>query len=92
MVLNEKPQQSISINSENIEIVDEFKYLGSQMSSSENDFKCRKGQAWGAFWKLENIWNSKTTTLELKIRIFQAPCLSILLYGSETWVLDQKLH
>ena len=46
MVLNTNTQQSISINCESIELVEEFKYLGSQMSSSEKDFK---GQAWGAF-------------------------------------------
>jgi len=73
-------------------VVDDFKYLGSHMVSSEKDFKCRKGQAWGAFWKLENIWKSKTTSLKLKIRIFKASCLSILLYGSETWILTQKLR
>ena len=82
MVLNTNTQQSISINGISIEMVEEFKYLGSQMSSSEKDFKCRKGQAWSAFWKLEKIWNSQKISIELKIRIFQASCLSILLYGS----------
>ena len=62
-----------------IEIVDEFKYLGSNMSSSEKDMKCRKGQAWSAFRSLEKIWTPRSTSIELKIRIYQASCLSILL-------------
>ena len=46
---------SLTLNGESIEVVDDFKYLGSMMSCSENDFKNRIGQAWGAFWKLEKI-------------------------------------
>ena len=91
MVLNSDDQSQLSLNGEIIERVDDFKYLGSYMFSSEKDFKCRKGQAWGAFWKLEDIWKSKTTPVKLKIRIFQASCLSIFLYGSETWILTKKL-
>ncbi|CAF0980581.1 unnamed protein product [Brachionus calyciflorus] len=91
MVINANKDKKLKINNEDIEVVDEFKYLGSNMSSSEKDMKCRKGQAWSAFRSLEKIWTSKTTSIELKIRIFQASCLSILLYGSETWILDQKL-
>ena len=90
IIINDKKDLSLTINGEAIEIVDEFKYLGSNMSSSEKDMKCRKGQAWLAFRRLEKIWNSKTTSIELKIKIFQASSLSILLYGSETWVLDQR--
>ena len=74
-----------------IEVVDDFKYLGSMMSCSEKDFKNRIGQAWGAFWKLEKIWKSKTTSTKMKINIFQASCISILLYGSEAWILTAQL-
>ena len=28
------------------------------MLSSETDIKIRKGQAWGAFWKMKDIWKS----------------------------------
>ena len=52
--------------------------------------QCRKGQAWGAFWKLEKIWRSKTIKIETKVRIFQAAVISILLYGSETWVITNQ--
>ena len=55
MVINDKKERTLNINGEQIEIVEEFKYLGSNMSSSEKDMKCRKGQAWLAFRKLEKI-------------------------------------
>ena len=75
-----------------VEQIRDFKYLGSIMESSENDLKNRKGQAWVAFWKLTNIWFSKSTRLKLKVRIFQASRVSILLYGSETWILSEKIR
>ena len=91
MIFNSDQNQTIKLNGEIIETVSDFKYLGSHMESSEKDFKIRKGQAWGAFWLLKNIWKSRETSVELKIRIFEASCLSILLYGSETWILTERL-
>ena len=40
---------------------------------------------------MKNIWFSKSISIGMKIRLFQASCISILLYGSETWILTQKL-
>ena len=88
-------QNALRLNdasSDYVEQVRDFKYLGSMMASGETDLKNRKGQAWGAFWKLTNIWFSKSTPFKLKFRIFQASCVSILLYGSETWILSEKIR
>ena len=78
MRLNEDPSQStipLTLNGEVIDSVENFKYLGSQMQSTEKDFEVRKGQAWGAYRQLSNIWKSKTTPVHLKINIFKASCL-----------------
>ena len=61
------------------------------MARDERDMRIRKGQACGAFWKMKNIWQARNIPLELKIRIFKASCLAILLYGSETWALTTKM-
>jgi hypothetical protein len=74
-----------------IQQVEEFKYLGSMMSSSVTDFKCRRGQAWSTFWNMKHIWRSKALPLKLKLDIFQSTCLSILLYGSEAWVITRDM-
>lgn len=74
-----------------IEQVEEFQYLGSMMSSSENDLKVRRGQAWGTFWEMTNIWQSDDIPIDLKVRLFHSICLSILLYGSEAWVLTKTM-
>ena len=47
--------RSMQINGEDIQWVDNFKYLGSMILSSNTDVKVRKGLAWKAFWKLRNI-------------------------------------
>ena len=71
--------------------VDDFKYLGSYISSSQKDFNTRKGMAWSACNNLHRIWTSKLDT-KIKIRIFRATVEPILLYGSETWTLPVRLE
>ena len=84
-------QEQINLNGKEIDLVDDFKYLGSMMASSQNDIKYHKSLAWTAFWKLKNLWRSTTTSLHLKLRFFKAACLTILLYGGETWILTKQL-
>jgi len=76
---------------ENLEIVDDFKYLGSTVASSYNDFKRRRGIAWSQFWKLEKVWRSTKISLKLKLRLFDSLIISILLYGAESWTTTQQL-
>ena len=71
--------------------VDEFKYFGSMMSTSYADLNVTRGQAWSAFWSIKTLWRAKDVTLDLKIRIFKTTCLSILLYGSETWSINKAM-
>jgi len=65
--------------------VEDFKYLGSMMSTSVEDLRTRKGQACGVFWSMTQIWRSHELPLALKLNIFDATCVSVLLYGSEVW-------
>ncbi len=88
---NQAKNGTIKLDGETIKWVENFKYLGSKMLSSETDIKIRKGQACGVFWKMKDIWKSIKNSLTLKINIIEASCLSILLYGSESWIITQKL-
>ncbi len=87
------PAPQLTVDGKPIAIVDEFKYLGSYMSSTEKDIQSRIGQAWGAFNKLKTILTSKKPKpdIHFKIRLFNAACVSILLYGCESWILTQTL-
>ena len=82
---NTSCKKNLTLNNEDIKLANDFTYLGSKMTSTESDVKRRLSLAWSAFWKLERLWRSKTTPIELKIKLFKATCLSIPLYRCEGW-------
>ena len=71
-------------------LVDKFTYLGSSVSSTENDIDTRLTKTWTAIDRLSIIWKSDLTD-EMKCSFFQAAVVSILLYGCTTWTLEKKL-
>ena len=81
--MNEK----MTLSGSPIEQVNDFTYLGSNVKSTDTDIKRRKALAWSAFHKMSNIWQSKTTPLKLKVNIFEVSCITVLLYGAETWIV-----
>ena len=78
-----------TLNGYNLKLVNDYKYLGSYISSSEKDFNTRKGMAWSACNDLHKIWVSNLNT-KIKVNIFKTIIEPILLYGSETWTLSAK--
>ncbi|KAI8493041.1 hypothetical protein Bbelb_290450 [Branchiostoma belcheri] len=52
MCYNDNPGQPLQVYGETINQVQDFTYLGSNMASSSNDLKRRRGLAWSAFWNL----------------------------------------
>ena len=77
------------INDQLINIVNGFKYLGSYVGSSEHDAQVRIGLASTAFAKLKSMLGSPKPKLNLKICLFKAACVLILLYGCEKWILTE---
>jgi len=55
------------------------------ISISAEDLRAIKGKACGVFWSMTKIWRSHEMPLALKLNIFDATCVSVLLYGSEAW-------
>ncbi|KAI8516923.1 hypothetical protein Bbelb_055040 [Branchiostoma belcheri] len=80
-----------SLDGNSIKQVEKFTYLGSDISSTENDVSARIGKAWAATDKLSVIWKSPLPN-ELKREFFQATAVSVLLYGSNTWTLTRRLE
>ena len=68
----------IYIGDQQIEPVDDFRYLGSMIASPVKDLKRRRGLAWTVFWRLESVWRSPTLSLPTKLRLFD----TCLLYTS----------
>uniref|UniRef100_A0A3B1IYM6 Reverse transcriptase domain-containing protein n=1 Tax=Astyanax mexicanus TaxID=7994 RepID=A0A3B1IYM6_ASTMX len=69
--------------------VDDFKYLGSWVNSTEQDLKVRKALAWRALNGMASVWNSSLPR-QIKLSFFYATVESVLLYGSEYAVEDLK--
>ena len=88
-ILTPSPLKIIGGNA--IKIVENFKYLGSWMRSSEQDIKVRKALTWDACHKLNRVWSSPLKR-NIKVRLFLATIESVILYGSNTWTLTKKLE
>ena len=100
--INAKKTKGLPLNTENptplhtldgteLEWVEDFKYLGSWVESTEKDISIRKALAWQALNKMNTIWKSDMSR-DLKLRFFIATIESILLYGCETWTLNETLE
>ena len=74
-----------------LEEVEDFKYLGSWVNSSERDIKTRKALAWKALNSMKRVWKSNVSN-ELKTRLFIATVESVLLYGCESWTFTSALE
>ena len=90
MLYNEPEGELFTLEGNKLKQVDNFKYLGSCLQSSEKDMNIRIGQAWQALNKMEKIWDSNLSRF-LKIQFFRATVESVLLYGAETWTLTKKM-
>jgi len=69
MSTNTTPTAIVTLNSEVLEFVGDFTYLGSLISkvtTAQKDTKARLGRAHCAFAKLQNIWKSKQYTIKWK--------------------------
>ena len=75
--------QAIKLVSDNqgIAVVDDLKYLGSYVGSTTKEVNTRIALAWVAFNKLLSILKAQRPTMQFKMRLFNAACVSVLLYG-----------
>ncbi len=90
MVYNEAPSAINTLDGSDLEIVQDYKYLGTWIASSEKDFNIRKAQAWKACNRMDKIWKSQLPR-DLKIKLFINSVESVLTYGAEAWTLKSKL-
>ena len=60
--------------------VQNFKYLGGWVASTEQDFEIRKTLAWSACNKMKKIWKSNMNR-KIKVRLFRTIVESVLVYN-----------
>ena len=92
LVAGKKPESkyNISIDGEEVEEVERFKYLGSIKTSTADctsDIKARIAIAKKKMVDLQDIWRDKNIKKELKIKLVKTLVWSALLYGAESWTL-----
>ncbi|CAJ1061277.1 uncharacterized protein LOC118430077 [Xyrichtys novacula] len=78
----------LSIGEQDIEYVENFTYLGSNISNTgdmEKDVQTRIGKAAGVFQRLRNIWLSKSITMATKLRLYMSVVTPTATYACETW-------
>jgi len=81
----------ITAEGTNVEVVEDFCYLGSYLSRTGNcDKECmiRIGKAASVFGRLVNMWKSKNISLAVKIRLYESLVFLTLLYGAESWPIS----
>jgi hypothetical protein len=84
MVGNGASPIELRVSTGTINLVKDFKYLGSWLLNCTKDFDIRKALAWKVCIRLVKIWKSK-------IKLFRACVESTLLYNAVTWTLADTL-
>ncbi|XP_037876471.1 uncharacterized protein LOC119630619 [Bombyx mori] len=73
-----------------LEIVDNFNYLGSNISnngSCEKEVRRRIGMTKSAMTQLGKIWRDRSISVKTKTKLVRTLVFSIFSYGAETWSL-----
>lgn len=92
MKINTTSSNSVNIDGAPIEEVAQFNYLGSLITTDGGaieDIKSRLSKAQAAFGRLWSCWKSTKIARGTKLRVFNACVKSVLLYGSETWLINK---
>ena len=85
----------ITLRGDQLEVVSQFKYLGSVFNSDctlDAEITHQVTAANSAFQQLRrvNIWSSRALTLSVKVQFFQCIVMSVLLYSGETWAVVKQ--
>ncbi|XP_063404260.1 uncharacterized protein LOC134687734 [Mytilus trossulus] len=87
--LNEKNiEQPITLKGNKIDEVENFTYLGtniSQDNGTSKDLMARINKARTSFCRLRTVWKTTSISRSTKIKIYNSNVKSVLLYGAESW-------
>ena len=94
MTNNGTLQRDITIQGQNLEIVDHLKYIGAIIcdEGSRREVLFRAAQTIAALARLKIIWKDKNIRIKHKIRLMRAMVITIILYACENWTLRAELH
>ena len=83
----------VKVNGQRLEIVTNFKYLGSVITDegSKHEILSRIAQT-TAWTRLKPVWIDKSISLSSKIRLMHSLVTSIFLYACESWTITADLQ
>jgi hypothetical protein len=84
MVGNRSYPIELRVSTGSINLVKDFKYLGSWQLYCTKDFEITKALAWNACIRLVKIWRSNSISSAVKIKLFRACVESTFLYNAVT--------
>ncbi|BHF62397.1 hypothetical protein SprV_0200537900 [Sparganum proliferum] len=91
---NAPPPPQISVNGTQLQVVENFPYLGSTLSRNtkiDDEVANRISKASQTFGRLQStVWNRHGLQLSTKLKMYKAVILPRLLYGAETWTVYAK--
>ena len=85
-------RESILVNGEEVEGVEEFAYLGAivdKEGGGSKDIRNRLQKARGEFQRLWKVWAARGIGRRAKIRLFKTLVRPVLLYGCVTWKITK---
>ena len=86
----QQPPVSVKIYGRDIEVVENFRYLGTWLNrglDSDTEVRARIEQARATFNSMKQILTNRNISLHLRYRFVICFVYSVLLYGSESWTL-----
>jgi len=92
---NQNAGRCHSIKTDNIslEMVEEFKYLGTTLTNQyfiQEEIKSRLKSGNVCYHSVQNLLSSSLLSKNLKIKIYRTVIFPVVLYGCETWSLTLK--
>jgi len=85
--------RSVRIDNSTFERVEEFKYLGTNLTNQNSiveEIKSRLRSGNACYHSVQNLLSSSLLSKNLKIKIYRTIILSVVLYGCETWSLTLR--
>jgi len=94
VVTHDMPALSFSVYGDTHSNVQEFTYLGNILSDScslDSEVEHRIKAALSAFGRLiKRVFLNHNLAIPTKVAVYRAVCVSVMLYGSETWTLYRR--
>lgn len=91
---NSSKTHKIIVNTQRIEYVDEYLYLGQLISTNktmDKEIDRRIANTWKRFWSLSEVMKDRDMPMKAKRKVYNACILPCLTYGSQTWTLTKTL-